>query len=62
MAMIPVEHTRHREEVVESGRISDIPDEGVDPGLVIGEPGRVESTNYGGSIDEVAIARDVSQY
>lgn len=60
--MIPVEHTRHREEVVGGGRIGDIPDEGVDPGLVIGEPGWVESTNYGGSVDEVAIARNFSQY
>ncbi len=60
--MIPVEHTRHREEVVGGGRICDIPDEGVDPGFVVREPGRVESTNYGGSIDEVAIAGNVSQY
>jgi hypothetical protein len=60
--MIPVEHTRHRKEVVEGGGIGDIPNEGVDPGLVIGEPGRVESTNYGGSIDEVTIARNFSQY
>ena len=62
MTMIPVEHTRLREEVVEGGRIRDIPDESVDPGFVSGEPGWVESTNYGGSIDEVAIARNVSQY
>jgi len=57
--VIPVEHTRDREVRIKRGGIGDVSDKSIDPVLVGWEPSRVESADYRGSIDEVAIAANL---
>ncbi len=60
--MIPVEHTGDGEVWVECGWVGDIPDESINPGHISREPCWVESADYGGGIDEVAVTMMYCQY
>lgn len=52
----PVKVAGDGEVRVEWGGVGEVPDEGVNPGFVGGEPGGVEIPDYGGGVDEVAVA------
>jgi hypothetical protein len=56
VAVVPVEIAGDGEIGVGRGGVGAVTDESVYPGAVGGEPGRVEIADYGGGVDEVAVA------
>lgn len=53
--MVPIKHAKEGKCIIFCAWIRSIADEGVDPSLVEGEPGRVEIGYHGSGVDEVAV-------
>ena len=54
VAVVPVKHAREGKQIILFAWIRGIADEGVDPSFVEREPGGVEVSYDGGSVDEIA--------
>jgi hypothetical protein len=56
VSVVPVEHAGDGEIGDQRGGVRDVANEGVNVGCVCWEPGWVEGADYGGGVDEVAVA------